>query len=182
MNKKIFFISLVILSGKLLAAGGGGGESHASISDLAWPALNATILFVFLGTVLRKALSELFNNTATEIESLYIAAKSKDSEASEKLKSYKDKLANASKEKEEINNNARIDIDAFDKKTIQETSENIDRLRKDVDVKVESEKNGLMKTLQADLVTDIINKTKVRIKSDNNVQKDATKKLAARLS
>ena len=67
---KLLLITITtLLPFNLFAAGGEAG--HGSIAELGYPAINFTILFVFLIYALKKPLREMFDKNADEVQNLY---------------------------------------------------------------------------------------------------------------
>jgi len=178
--KHLFFIYLLIFSGSTLAAGGEG--HHPSIFDLKWSALNFIIFVSFLIYMLRKPLTTFFVTSAEFITEKSNFAELKDKEANIKLDMYREKIDNIQKEIDKIKRDAEEELEQYKSAYQKETQETIQRIISDNDNKLEYEKEMMVRSINKDLVEDIIAKAKNRISSDKQIKKATSEKLISNIS
>lgn len=176
--KAIILLAFLLLTPSLFAA---GGASHGSVMDLAFPAVNFVILMAILIWKIKTPMREHFNKQADDVAYLYESAERKDKEAKAKLAAFQQKMSTLDSEKKKIEEQAQKDIEHFKAKTQKETDEYLERIARDVDSKVAHEKAMMFKSLQEELVDDVIAKTKSTIKSSSDQSKKVTENLVARI-
>jgi len=176
---KLLSVSLLGLfnSSTLYAA---GGASHGHITDLIAPAVNFFLLFGFIAFKMKKPLSDMFTKKATDVQELYDEAEEKNKEAQIKLDMYEKKMDQIESEKGEILKAAQRDSMDFEKTSQRETEAVIEKMKKDTDLKIESEKKQMIKTLSMGLIDQVINKAKESIKSDSALQAKVSGRLLAK--
>ncbi len=178
--KTLALISTVIASGAALAAEGGHGGGH--IIDLLPKVVNFGLVFGFMLWKIKKPVSDMFTKNSKDVASLFQVAEQKDKEAQIKLETYEKKLSNLAAEKTKIIEDAKSEASAFEKKTANETAATLEKMKKDTAAKVQAEQNSLTSKLGAELIEEVIAKTKTTVKSSKDNQDKATSKLMAQLS
>lgn len=177
LSKKLglIIIGITFVNVAFAAAGGGYGEIHWT--DIIHPWINFAIIFGFIGWKIKGMISDAFTKNAEEVESLYIVAEEKDKEAQIKLDALRKKFDQVESAKEKIIQNAMTDAEKFEAKYREEIESNIERLKREAANKVESEKNEMMRELNASLLEQVISKTKTSVKSNDEYRKKAAEKL-----
>ncbi|MCF8058081.1 MAG: hypothetical protein K9K67_02200 [Bacteriovoracaceae bacterium] len=176
---KCLITLLVLLVTKITFAAGGG--AHGSVTDLLYPAVNFFILFFALLFLLKKPLREMFDKNAEDVTNLYEYADKRDKEAKIKLEMFQKKIENLESEKKKIIQNAEKEANDFVQRTKLESEEYLKRLERDSESKVLHEKSSLENRLKEDLVTEVIEKAKEKIKNDSGLNKKATNKLISQI-
>lgn len=173
-------LAVLLMNSLALASASAHGE-HPSISELIVPAVNFVIVFGFIFLKAKAPLRKMFDNNVVKIRELVELAANRDREAQIKLDTYQKKLNSAEAESKQIIAGAEHDGAEFEKNYVLEVKQNIEKLSKDADSKVESEKNSMIKMLNETLLDEVISKAKGKISSDKNSNKTATDKLLQRL-
>lgn len=172
---------LAVLIMNSLAFAASEGHGHSSIMELLVPAGNFLIVFGFIFWKAKAPLTKMFDDNVVKIRELVELAANRDREAQIKLDTYQKKIESAEGEKKSIIESAHKDGEEFEKNYTLEVKHNIEKLSKDADSKVESEKNSMIKMLNETLLDEVISKAKNKIASDKNSNKTATAKLLQRL-
>ena len=174
--KKIVLLVILLDGGWAWAAGGSG-----SVFDLKWPFLNLFLLATLLVWKIKKPLSDMFNQNATDIKYLYRIAQEKEKESSMKYEMYKKKMEGAGKDYDAVLERFRQKgIDFIDEHK-KEGDRFVAKLKKEKEQKVEVEKNKMLKNMESALLSEIILKTKQKIEADEKLKKQVTKGLIARI-
>ena len=158
------------------AAGGSG-----SALDLKWPFLNLFLLGILLVWKIKKPLSEMFRQNASDIKYLYNVAQEKEKESSMKYEMYKKKMDDVSKDYNAV-------LEKFQQKGIDFVAEQgkegdifIAKLKKEKEQKIEVEKNKMLKKMESILLYKIILKTKKKIEADIKLKGKVTKGLISKI-
>ena len=175
-----WLVLLLVLSGELFASGGAAATPHhASIKDLLYPMINATLFFGFLIYKLKKPTSEMFNKNYDEIKSQVEFSEKKNNEADHALKNIQNKLNNIPEEEKRIKADFESDFEKYKELAQQDLEAGITRTKKEFDGKFESEKEAGIFSLQSELLTAIVADTKKIIAGSNELKVKATKKILA---
>ena len=175
MLKKVFTLLLILGSTDVIAAGNG------SVTDLIYPFINVALLFGFLFWKLKKPVSNMFNENADKVKELAELASKKDEEAETQLKELETKMAAVQGEMENIVVNAKEDGERFCKDHTNETQEQIERVKQDAEMKLNSEKAELIREINSKLLDEVINGAKDKLKTDGDLQKKATTNMMSRI-
>lgn len=179
--KTLVLISTVFASGALFASEGGGhGGGH--IMELLPKAVNFGLVFGFMLWKIKKPVSDMFTKNSKDVAALFQVAEQKDKEAQIKLETYEKKISNLASEKTKIIEDAKSEASSFEKKVATETAATLEKMKKDTAAKVQAEQNSLTSKLGAELIEEVIAKTKTTVKSSKDNQDKATSKLMAQLS
>ena len=154
-------LSLFIFSTISYAAGDGSG----SILDLAWPALNFTILFSFLFVKLKKPIVDGYINLSNEIENKVNSAQKAEKEASDFLKEQKDFEKNSEEKLSKLVTDFDLNWDKQKKILESEYSQKTEKLYSDYENKLKSERKKIEAKLSSELLENIIQKTSSSISS-----------------
>ncbi|WPU65389.1 ATP synthase F0 subunit B [Peredibacter starrii] len=163
---------------KALAAGGGHGEGHhSSITDLIAPAVNVAILLGVLAWKLKGPLAAYFNKQSDDIANTIERVNLKSKEAKMLLESEERKAANVANEVKAIHAQAENEVLAFEKNLSRETDERTQKLKSDANLKLQADKKAAMDELNAELLNEVIAKTKSTIKTNKDYQSKVSSKL-----
>ncbi len=158
------------------------GEHHEpSITDLTYPAINFIVLFGFLIWKFKKPMSEMFNKKAEEVKSLMTSAAEKSKAAQDRLSTLQNKMKNLDSEVAKIKADYESDASTFTKNQAAETLLVIARVKRDLENKLEGEKNELVDQINHDLINKVIAQTQETIKSSADMKTRATQKIVSEL-
>ena len=90
-------------------------------------------------------------------------------------------MANLEAEKKKINDQMKEEVVKFSNKTQVETAQYLERISKDVDQKIIHEKAMMFRSLQEELVDEVISKAKESIKSSDEKSKKVTENLISQI-
>jgi F0F1-type ATP synthase membrane subunit b/b' len=172
-----FLAKYALLLAPTLAFASGNGGHHGSASDLIAPAVNVAILVGFLVWKLKKPLSDSFTKKADEITNTLERASLKSKEAQMMLENEQRKITNLSTEMKNLNDQSEADVKAFESTYAKETEEKIHKMKIDATSKIAADKKAIMDELNADLLNQVIAKTKTTIKTNKDYQSKASTKL-----
>lgn len=158
---------------KAYAAGGG----HGSLVDLIAPAVNVGILLGVLGWKLKDPLKNYFANKSQEVANTLERASLKSKEAQMMLEGEERKMANLQNELKAIHSSSETDVLTFEKNLSKETEEKTHKLKADANSKIQADKKAVMDELNAELLNQVIAKTKKTIKTNKDYQNKVSTKL-----
>jgi F-type H+-transporting ATPase subunit b len=170
------YLALLILQGTAFAAGGEG-----SITDLIVPAGNFLIVFGFIAFKMKGPVKRMFDENAVKVKELVELAQERDKEAQIKLDMYEKKMNGVDSEVSTIIENAHKDSQNFEKTYLNEVEETMAKISKDTDLKLESEKNNMIKMLNSSLLDEVIAKAKTKLTSDSSLGKKTTDNILSKL-
>jgi F0F1-type ATP synthase membrane subunit b/b' len=163
---------------KAYAAGGAHGAGHhSSITDLIAPAVNVGILLGVLVWKLKGPLKDHFVAKATEVSNTLERASLKSKEAAMMLESEERKMANLSNEVKSIQQQSETDVSIYEKNLSKETESKTAKLKADAENKIVADKKAMMDELNAELLNQVILKTKSTIKTNKDYQNKVSTKL-----
>jgi F0F1-type ATP synthase membrane subunit b/b' len=166
---------------KAFAEGHGGGHAagahHASVSDLIAPAVNVAILVGFLVWKLKGPLTKHFNTMAENVSNTLERASLKSKEAKIMLDNEERKIAGLTNEVKSINNQSENDVVTYEKNLSQEVEEKSHKLKIDANSKIQADKKAMVDALNAELLDQVVKKTKATIKGNNDYQNKVSTKL-----
>ncbi len=154
-----------------------GDAGHGSAADLIAPAVNVAILVGFLVWKLKKPLNDSFTKKAEEITNTLERASLKSKEAQMMLENEQRKITNLSTEMKNLADQSESDVKTFEKNVAKETEEKIHKLKTDATSKIAADKKAIMDELNAELLNQVIAKTKSTIKTNKDYQSKASNKL-----
>ncbi len=173
-----YAIFALTISKALAESGGGhGGDHHSSISDLLAPAINVGILLGVLCWKLKEPLHDFFASKAEEISNTLERASLKAKEAQIMLESENRKMSNLQSEIANIQKQSELDVQAYEKNLSKETEEKTHKLKSDANLKIQADRKAMMDELNAQLLNEVIMKTKKTIKTNQDYQKKVSTKL-----
>lgn len=170
-------ISLIPLMISIAHAAPSGEQG--SIADLGLPALNFGLLLIIIITFTRKPIKAMFKQNAEDVESLYKHAEEKDKEAQIRYAQFEQKMQNLDSETRKTLEQAEQDAQKLQKQIAEETQTQLKKLEEDAVKKADYEKNILVQELNESLLDEVISKAKNKIKSDKNLQQQATSRLSS---
>lgn len=162
-------------------AAGNGAHHEPSIADLMYPAINFTVLVGFLVWKLKKPVTEMFNKKADDVKSLMNSAAEKSKAAQDRLNALQSKMKNLDAEVAKIKADYESDTATFAKTTAAETQATIARVKRDLENKIEGEKNELVEEMSQDLINRVIEKTQETIRASADMKTRATQKIVSEL-
>lgn len=154
-----------------------GDSGHGSAADLIAPAVNVALLAGFLVWKLKKPLSDSFTKKSEEITNTIERASLKSKEAQMMLENEQRKITNLSSEMKTLNDQSEADVKAFEQKLAKETDEKVQKMKVDATSKISADKKAIMDELNAELLNQVIAKTKTTIKTNKDYQSKASNKL-----
>lgn len=163
----------------LSAAQAAPSGEQGSITDLALPALNFGLLLLIIIYFARKPIQAMFKQNAEDVESLYKHAEEKDKEAQIRYAQFEQKMQNLDGETKKTLEQAEKEARKLSKQIEEETQAQLVKLEKDAVKKAEYEKNVLVQELNESLLDEVITRAKQKIKSDTNLQQQATARLSS---
>lgn len=171
-----FIATYVLLSSAAAFASGDGGH-HGSATDLIAPAVNVAILVGFLVWKLKKPLNDMFTKKSEDITNTLERASLKSKEAQMMLENEQRKINNLSTEMKNLSDQSEADVKAYEKSLSRETEEKIQKMKADATSKIAADKKAIMDELNAELLNQVIAKTKSTIKTNKDFQSKASNKL-----
>lgn len=163
---------------KAYAEGGGHGAGHhSSITDLIAPVINVGILLGVLIWKIKGPLKAHFDNKSLEVQNTLERASLKSKEAQIMLEGETRKLSNLQNEMKAIEDQAKSDVLYFEKSTSKETEDKTHKLKSDANLKIQADKKAVMDDLHAELLNQVISKTKTTIKTNKDYQNKVSTKL-----
>ena len=159
---------------KALAAGGGHG---GHLSDLIAPAVNVAILFGVLIWKLKGPLKNYFTTQADDVANTLERVNLKSKEAQIMLESEEKKASNLANEVKAIHAQAENDVLAYEKNLSRETEDKTQKLKSDANLKLQADKKAALDELNAELLNEVVKKTKSTIKSNKDYQNKVSTKL-----
>lgn len=164
---------------RALAEGGGHGDTahHGSVTDLIAPAVNVALLVGFLVWKLKTPLKNHFDKAAEEVSNTLERASLKSKEAKIMLDNEERKLAHLSTEIKNINAQSEADVVSFERKLTTEIEEKSHKLKIDANAKIQADKKMMVDSLNAELLDQVLKKTKATIKGNQDYQNKVSNKL-----
>lgn len=166
------FLALSI--SKAYSASGGG---HGSVADLIAPAINVGILFGVLIWKLKGPLKAHFVSKSEEVANTLERANLKSKEAQIMLEAEERKLSNLENEINSIHQQAETDVLVYEKNLSKESEDKSHKLKADANMKIQADKKAIMDELNAELLNQVIAKTKTTIKTNKDYQNKVSSKL-----
>jgi F0F1-type ATP synthase membrane subunit b/b' len=177
----MFFWTLITIVSSgistVYAAGSTGEAHHASISDLFAPAVNVSILLGVLVWKIKNPLKTYFTTKSEEISNTLERANLKSKEAHIMLEGETRKLSNLKNEIASIKQRSEIEVANFEKLVLKETEDKTQKLKVDANSKIQADKKYIMDQLNAELLSQVIQKTKATIKTNKDYQNKVSTKL-----
>lgn len=167
------FLTLGLISKAWSASDGG----HGSVGDLIAPAFNVALLAGFLVWKLKGPLKKHFDSKAEEVSNTLERANLKSREAKMLLDGEERKMANLTTEIKTINQQADKDVQIYEKNLSKETEDKSHKLKSDANSKIQADKKAMLDELNAELLGQVIQKTKTTIKTNKDYQNKVSTKL-----
>jgi len=124
-------------------------------------------------------MSDAFTKNAKDVEDLYNLAEEKYKEAQIKYDSYAKKLEQLDSEITRIHNETDENVRSFSNMTKKETATTLQRMERDTNNKLDSERNKLIMDLNKKLVDEVVNKTKSTIADNKEYKTKVTNNLVS---
>lgn len=158
-----------------------GAQNEPSIADLTYPAINFIVLASFLIWKLKGPLKEMFNKKSSEVQTLMSSAAQKNKDAETRLADLQGKMKNLESEVNKIVSEYHSDVANFTTTQASETQSVIARTKRDLESKLEGEKNDVVEKMNQDLLNNVIAKTQETIKNNGDMKNRATKNIVSGL-
>lgn len=162
------------LTSKAFAAGGGAG---GSVTDLIAPTVNVVILLAVLIWAVKGKLKAHYLAKAEDVANTIERADIKAKEAALMLQAQEAKMANLNNEVKNILDQANKDVANFEASMKKENSDKITKLTIDSENKITADKKLIVDELNAEILEQVIAKTKATIKSNKDYQGKVTNKM-----
>ena len=180
MKYKLTLLLTSLMSfGTALANEAEGAHHEPSILDLKYPALNFVILVGFIVYKAKGPLAEMFNKKSEDVKSLMDSAAKQAKDANQKLQELETKIKNLDSESVKISSDYEKDAVNFAKLQSEETATTIARMKRDIESKLEGEKNELNDSLSHDLLSQVVAKTQNAIGTSAELKNKATTNIIA---
>ncbi len=174
MKLLVFFT--LLLCGTLCFASSNSGHTP-SIKDLIAPAFNFIVLFGSLIYFLRKPLREMFIKKSRKVAKHIEDSEVKSRKAQIMLDMFKDKLKNIESKKDSIKTDLNEKVLNFDSDFKAKTDLRIKRTEVETINRIEDEKLEGLSKIKEDLLSEIIENTKEKIKTDSKINKKIKDKI-----
>lgn len=171
------FLFLSSITKSFAAGGGHGADHHGSITDLIAPTVNVAILFGVLIWKLKGPLNEYFTKLSADVKNTLERADMKSREAAMMLQNEERKIANLPAELKSIQTQSENEVIAFEKALAKETEEKSHKLKTDAQSKIAADKKNMIDELNAELLEQVIQKTKSAIGTNKDYQTKVSSKL-----
>ena len=181
MFKKIIFCLFIFCTRYSFASSEVDGH-QASITSLIFPFINIGILVGFFFWKLKKPLSEFFQSKAKSIEDAVERAQVKSREAEVMLLKQEEKLRSLDSEIQKIHHLSDEELKKFEENIKLEHNQKIEKLKFDTVQKIEAQNQESYQNLNSIFINAILQKTQNALKTDKNLENQATKNLLGTLS
>lgn len=171
--KNIFIVSTIFLSLECFAASAG---SRPPMQVYLGAVLNFGLVALLFIWKARPALSSHFNAKNQEIKNFAKSVSDKKMKAEKMYKEQLEKNNNLEKEIIEIQSQAKRDIDGFRAELSRETEDKVVKLKKDLNNKIEVNKQNELKNINNELVEKIIGEVRENIKVSDDKKFKAIEK------
>lgn len=171
------FLPYFILALTSVSAFAAGDAGHGSAADLVAPAVNVAILAGFLVWKLKTPLRNHFITFSQNISNTLERASIKSKEAHMMLDNETRKITGLENEVKTMKQQAENDVAAYEKKIARETEEKAAKMKIDANSKIVADKKAVMDELNAELLNQVIAKTKTTIKGNKDYQSKVGNKL-----
>ena len=165
---------LITLIAPVFAFAAGNSGHGAHLSDLTFPAINALAFVALIVWKVKGVLKESFIAKAKSITETLERASSKAKEAQAKYAHQMKKNEQLDNEMSKIKDEAGKEVESFKALYADETKAKITKLGSDTQERIQAEKDAGMNKLSDQLVLEIIEATKIKVKSDTGLQSKVT--------
>src|SRR5690606_15946476 len=166
------FLALTTVTNTFAAPGGTGGH----LSDLIAPAINLSILLGVLGWKLKGPLKNYFTSKADEISNTMERVNLKSKEAQMMLENEERKASNLDSEIKAIHQQVENEVLTYEKNLSRETEEKTQKLKSDANLKLQADNKAALDELNAELLNEVVKKTKNTIKTNQDYQNKVSSK------
>lgn len=154
---------------------------EVSVWDLKWPFVNFMILIFGIIAMTKKKLSDYFLGYSGEVEKLINYAQEKDKEAQIKLEMFQKKLENFEQQKHKIEQETKQDLEKHEAQLQFELKNEMDRIVKDNENRLETEKKLAIGRVYSELAEKIVNNAKTRFLENKELKDKATEKILSQI-
>ena len=175
---KILVLLSLLISISAQAAGGNAPTTWEEFfPTLVWPLFNVVLLGAALFWKLKGPIKGFFNDKSESIAEIMERANVKAKEAEMMMQMQRKKIEGMEEEIQRIHSDANSEIDSFKTTYVKDVEDRIEKLKADASLKIEAEKNQLTNQLNAMLLDEVIEKAKETIKSNKDLNQQATSKV-----
>ncbi|MBA2404212.1 MAG: hypothetical protein H0V66_05525 [Bdellovibrionales bacterium] len=172
-----FWTAYAFIALGLVTKAWGAEGGHGSVTDLIAPAFNVIVLFGVLIYATKDKLKSYFVSHSEATANILDRANIKAAEAKVLLENQQRKMASLETDVKNIHGQAVTDVNTFEKKLSVETEEKIAKLKVDANSKVAADKKQMLDQLNAELLEQVIQKTKTTIKENKEFQGKVSTKM-----
>lgn len=162
---------------KVYAESAHGGDHHVSITSLIAPTFNVALLLGVLIWKLKGPLAAHFASKSEQVANTLERANLKSKEAKMMLENEDRKRINLKNEIQSIQQQFENDVQTFEKNLHKEIESKTHKLKTDANLKIQADKKEMMDQLNAELLNQVIIKTKSTIKNNKEYQEKVSSKL-----
>lgn len=166
---------IFIIPSFVLAAGNSHGEGTPT--DLIPSFVNVILLLGLLVWKLTPVIKNHFSSKAEEIDTVMRRAEIKAKEANDLMAVTSKKMAESDEEIKTLKSNAENQVNNYKAEYIRDVDHRIHKLNEDAKMKIEAEKKSLSDSVNELLVDKVINKSKNKISSNDNLSNNTKEKL-----
>lgn len=159
------------------AWGAGGGDHHASLTDLIAPTVNVAILLGALIYATKDKLKSYFVSKSEEVSNTLERANIKSKEAHMMLEAQQRKMTALESEIKNIYLRAETDVQSYEKNLSKEVEDKAAKLKLDAQAKIAADKKAMMDEVSAELLEQVVLKTKTTIKGNKDYQSKVSTKM-----
>jgi F0F1-type ATP synthase membrane subunit b/b' len=169
--------AVVALSVASKAWGAAGAEGHGSITDLIAPTFNVVILLGALVLATKNQLKSYFDKKSEDVANTLERASIKSQEARMMLETQKRKMASLDADVKNIHAQSEAEVISFEQKLALELSEKSKKLKADAEAKIVADKKAMMDEVSAELLEQVVAKTKSTIRDNKEYQAKVSNKM-----
>lgn len=175
---RILVLLSLLTSANAIAAGGPAPTTWAEFfPTLVWPLFNVVLLGSALFWKLKGPIKGFFKDKSEGIAEIMERANVKAKEAEMMMQMQRQKLEGMETEISKIHSEVDSEINSFKNTYVKDVEERVEKLKADAALKIEAEKNQLTNQLNAMLLDEVIEKAKVTIKTNKDLNQQATSKV-----
>ena len=168
---------ILCIAGMNVAMASSESHGEASIKDLFYPILNFSIFAALIIWKAKGPISKAFTDNSKKIAELFTVAEKKDKEAEIKFSEYQKKIGEVESICDRIIEGADVEAKTYAVNKEKEIKEKIERYGKDAEVRVNTEKDVLIREVNESLLNEVIVGAKNKINNDPQSRTKVTSKL-----
>lgn len=165
---------LIAIPQIVLAAGSAGSGSPAG---LIWPAINLFLVIAILCYFVGPLAKEYFQSKSQDVDLVMKRAEVKAKEARDMMAIVSRKMNDSDQEVQSLKENANKQVSNFSVAYADDVEKRIEFLNKDAQLKLQAEKKSLSDSINTLLVDRIVQNSKFKIASDQNLSHEVKQEL-----